>query len=328
VVDIVNGLFTQQAFVTRRDETGALVDTPVTGGTTIVAVGQAGTAFVASSGVYRAIDVTSWTPKWTASLGRFVPIAAHPDGGAAVFDSLTGDYGTVNSSGVLEQTDVQLPMRSATQEFGNWLGVGQAGLLSVAGQFPDASRWLPIWGNRQGQRSVRNPGIGIFLKSHWAFEGLATFKHFSIRVVPSAQAHWMKTDPSGFFAEDVYGNRFMTLGAGTGPDDTSLGCSGTLTKGKNRDRDVLEKPATLDQYPIDLRREADAIWSLIDAYSHYRNNLPYACFPESNPGFYNSNSFVRGLQDAAGFPMPRPRPGLIAPGWLTPVPRQFFRAIQ
>ena len=117
----------------------------------------------------------------------------------------------------------------------------------------------------------------------------------------------------------------MTLGAGVGPDDTNVGCSGTLTKGKNRDRDVIEKPATLDPYPIDPRREAEVIWSFVEAFNRYGNNFPYACFPESNPGFYNSNSFASGLQDVVGLPIPSPRPNLIAPGWFTPVPARYFQ---
>jgi hypothetical protein len=323
IASLVNGVHTLQTFVTRRSEVGSLVDTPVAKRTTIGTVGQAGIAYVASSG-YSAIDVTSWTAKWTSNLGRFGPLAPHPDGGAAVFDQWTGDYRTVNSAGEFETTALRLPMRWPIQEFDNWVGVGAVGLLSVAGQFPDASRWQPIDGNRQGQGQVRNPGIGIFLKSHWAFEGLSTFKHFSIRIVPSAQAFWRKTDPSGFLPEDVYGNRFMSFGAGTGADDTNLGCSGTLTKGKNRDRDVIEKPSSLDRYPVLRRNENNVIWSLIDAFNKYANNLPYACFPERNPGYYNSNSFARGLQDAVGLPIPAPRPNLVAPGWFTPVPARYF----
>jgi hypothetical protein len=323
-IAIVNGAPRWQTFVTRRDEDGLLLDTQVATHTTISTVGQSGIAYVAASGAYSAIDVTSWTPKWTTSLGRFGPLAAHPDGGAAVFDQWTGNYRTVNSAGEFEATALQLPMRRPLQEFDNWVGVGAAGLLSVAGQFPDASRWQPIDGNRQGQGQVRNPGIGIFLKSHWAFEGFATFKHLSIRIVPSAQAFWRKTDPSGFLPEDVYGNRFMSLGAGTGADDTHLGCSGTLTKGKNRDRDVIEKPSSLDRYPVLRSNENNVIWSLIDAFDKYANSLPYACFPESNPGYYNSNSFARGLQDVVGLPVPAPRPNLIAPGWFTPVPARYF----
>ncbi len=326
VASIVNGVATLQTFVTRRNEEGSLDDTPVAQRTTITTVGQAGLAYVAASGAYSAIDVTSWTPKWTANLGRFAPLAAHPDGGAAVFDQFSGAYRTVDSAGQFEaSTEMTLPRGWPVQEFGNWIGVTPFGLTSTSGQFPDASRWQPVGGNRQGQAQVRNPGIGIFLKSHWAFAGVSTFKHLSIRIVPSAQDFWRRTDPSGFLPEDVYGNRFISFGAGVGPDDTNLSCSGTLTKGTNRDRDIIEKPATLDQYPVLRSAENEVIWSLIEAFNHYANNLPYACFPESNPGFYNSNSFVRGLQDVVGLPIPTPRPDLIAPGWFTPVPAQYFR---
>ena len=80
--NIVNGRFTQQLLVTRRNEEGALFETPVPAQTRIDTIGQAGIAYVGSSGSYSAIDVTTWTPKWTASLGRFsvlsplIPMAA------------------------------------------------------------------------------------------------------------------------------------------------------------------------------------------------------------------------------------------------------------
>ena len=313
----------QQTVVTRRDEAGGLVDTPMEMTASIHSVGQNGIVYVPLDEGYGAIDITTWTPIW-ATEGPYAPLAAHPDGGAALFEPWTGTYQTVNSAGQRDATSLHLPLRWPVQQFGNWIGASAAGLLSVAGQFPDASRWIAGGGNQQGQAQVRNPGVGIFLKSHWAFEGVPTFKHFSIRIVPSAQAFWRGTDPSGFLPEDVYGNRFMTLGAGTGPDDTHLGCSGTLTKGKNRNRDVIEAASSLDQYPVSRSHESEVIWSLIEAFNRYADNLPYACFPESNPGSYNSNSFARGLQDVVGLPTPSARPNLVAPGWFTPVPARYF----
>ncbi len=318
-----DGLAAHQTVVTRRDQDGALSERVLETSGIIHSVGQNGIVYVPSEDGVGAIDATTWTLKWTVE-GPYAPLAAHPDGGAAVFTPWTGDFRVVNSVGQLDATTLHLPMRSPVQEFGNWIGAGEAGLLSVAGQFPDASRWMGAGGNRQGQSQARNPGVGIFLKSHWAFEGFATFKHFSIRIVPSAQAFWRATDPSGFLPEDAYGNRFMTFGAGTGPDDTHLGCSGTLTKGKNRDRDVVEDPASLDQYPVLRSRENAVIRSLIEAFNRYADDLPYACFPENNPGYYNSNSFARGLQDVVGLPIPPPRPNLVAPGWFTPVPARYF----
>ena len=60
---IANGVLTLQTFVTRRSEDGSLVETPVEKRTTIDTVGQAGIAYVASSGGYSAVDVTSWAPE-------------------------------------------------------------------------------------------------------------------------------------------------------------------------------------------------------------------------------------------------------------------------
>jgi hypothetical protein len=317
-----------QRVVTRRNEEGGRVDMEVANTTWIDTVGQAGISYVFASGQWSAVDVTSWTPKWTANLGTFTPLAAHPEGGAALYDAFNGVTRTVNDNGEPDgAAPVEFGFRQrVVQHAGNWIGVRDGSLAVVAGEFPDATRFLPFAGNPQFQLSVRNPGIGIFLKSHWAVEGISLYKHFSLRIVPSNQAFWHAFDPSGFFPRDVFGNHFMTLGAGPGPNDTSITCSGTLTKGRNRDRDVLERPSSLHAYPISKGPAEDAvIRTLFERFSFYEDNLPYACFPESNPGHFNSNSFARGLQDAAGLRSTPLRPDLAAPGWFTPVPSKYFR---
>ena len=294
IASMVNGVHTLQTFVTRRSEDGSLVNTPVAKRTTIDTVGQAGIAYVVASSSYQAIDVTSWTPKWTASLGRFGLLAAHPDGGAAVFDQWTGDYRTVNSAGQFETTALQLPIRWPMQEFDNWVGVGAAGLLSVAGQFPDASRWIGIDGDRQGKLSLRTPGVGIHVKSHQV-QAPFNFQHLSIRITPTIQGLWRNLKPNDFVKRDEYGNYFMTIGAGTAEGDTSATCSGTLTKGINRERDVDANPIRLEKLPLHAFDEIRLINDLYVYFAGYKDDLPYACVPEMNPGKYNSNSFVSGI---------------------------------
>ncbi len=322
--NIVNGRFTQQWLVTRRNEEGSLFETPLSGDTKIDMIGQGGLAYVGSSTSYQAIDVTSWTPKWTASFGRFSVVAPRPDGGIAVFDAFTGDYRTVNSAGQFETTALQLPRFWPTQEFGNWIGVNGAGLLSVSGQFPDATRWIARDGDRQGRLSLRTPGVGIFVKSHQVQAPL-NFQHLSIRVTPTFQSFWRDLKPNDFVQRDEYDNIFMTIGAGTAEGDTSATCSGTLTKGINRNRDVGADPIRLEKLPLHAFDEIRLINDLYVYFAGYKDDLEYACVPEMNPGKYNSNSFVSGILRRAGAPLPLfPLRGNTAPGWATPVPSHKF----
>lgn len=324
VGSIVNGVLRLQTFVTRRNEEGSLVDTAIPKGTIIFTVGQAGIGYVASSSGFSAIDVTSWTPRWTANLGRFGPLAPHPNGGAAVFDQLTGDYRTVDASGQFETTAFKVPIGWPVQEFGSWIGLGAGRLLSVAGQFPDASRWQPIDGNRQGNLRVRTPGVGIFAKSH-SVQVPFNFQHVSIRITPTFQQFWRDLMPTKLVNLDEYGNYFMTIGAGTADGDASISCSGTLTKGINRERDVDTAPVNLESLPVGPFEELRLINDLNVYFQGYRDDLPYACIPEMFPGRYNSNSFASGILRRANAPLPVfPLRGVTPPGWATPVPPGKF----
>ena len=256
--------------------------------------------------------------------GPYTPLAAHPDGGAAVFEPWTGTYQTVNSAGELDATSLHLPMRSPVQEFGNWIGAGEAGLLSVAGQFPDASRWIGAGGNPQGNLRLRTPGVGIFAKSHQVQAPL-NFQHVSIRITPTFQDFWRDLKPIDFVNIDEYGNHFMTIGAGTAEGDTSAACSGTLTKGINRERDVDTPPTNLEKLPLIAFDELRVINDLYVYFAGYKDDLPYACVPELNPGKYNSNSFASGILRRANTPLPLfPIRGNTVPGWATPVPATKF----
>ena len=313
----------QQTVITRRDEAGMLSHTPMEMSTSIHSVGQNGIVYVPSDEGYGAVDVTTWTPKWTAE-GGYTPLAAHPDGGAAVFEPWTGTLRTVSGVGQLEATALHLPIRSPVQEFGSWIGVGEAGLLSVAGRFPDASRWRADGGNQQGNLRLRSPGVGVFAKSH-LIQAPLNFQHVSIRIVPTFQNFWRNLKPNDFVNTDEYGNYFMTMGAGTAEGDISVLCSGTLTKGINRERDVDVDPINLEKLPLPAFDELRAINDLYVYFAGYKDDLPYACLPEMNPGMYNSNSFAGGLLRRVGAPLPLfPIRGNTAPGWATPVPPNKF----
>jgi hypothetical protein len=217
-----------------------------------------------------------------------------------------------------------VPIAFPVQEFGNWIGLGAPGLVSVAGQFPDATRWQPIDGNRQGNLRVRTPGVGIFAKSHQV-QVPFNFQHVSIRVTPTFQDFWRDLKPDDFVHRDEYGNYFMTIGAGTAEGDTSATCSGTLTKGINRDKDVAATPLVLEKLPLHAFEEIRLINDLYVYFGGYTDDLPYACVPEKNPGMYNSNSFASGILRRAAAPLPSfPLRGVTAPGWATPVPPHKF----
>lgn len=315
---------TMQTAISRIGD-GTITEHPVPTHTWIYAVGQAGTAYLLGLGGYRAMDVTTWTPRWTASLGWFTPIAAHPDGGLAVHDELTGSFRTVSSDGLLDEASAMpLPLKRPQQIFGSWIGVAPDGLRSVAGEFPDATRWQLSGGNAQRNLRVASPGVGIFAKSHMVRAPL-NFQHISIRITPTFQAFWKQQKATDFVNRDEFGNYFMTMGAGTADGDSSLLCMGALTKGINRANDVDVKPVNLEQLPVLQFDETRIINDLYTFFGNYKNDLEYACLPEKNPGKYNSNSFASGLLRRAGTPLPIfPTRGNTAPGWATPVPAIKF----
>jgi hypothetical protein len=316
---------TMQMAISRLAADGSIVERPVATHTWIYQVGQAGTAYLLSIGGYTAMDVTSWTPRWTASLGAFVPLAAHPDGGLAVQHAWNGTYQTVTSSGALDaSTAMPLPLDMPYQQFGSWIGRSSDGLRSVAGDFPDATRWHQVGGNPQGNLRVRAPGVGIFAKSHMVRTPL-NVQHISIRITPTFQDFWKQQRPADFVNRDEFGNYFTTMGAGTADGDSNVLCTGALTKGINRTNDVGVKPVNLEQLAVSQFDETRVIKDLYVYFGNYKNDLPYACLPEKNPAKYNSNSFASGLLRRAAVPLPSfPIRGNTAPGWATPVPAIKF----
>jgi hypothetical protein len=230
-----------------------------------------------------------------------------------------------------------LGLLNPVQEFGSWVGNSPAGLSADAGTFDDATRWdatlaKVFWSakepygfaSRQRNLQMRNPGRGIFAKSH-AVTAAMTFQHISIRIAPTFQDYWKNLLPSYPVHQDQYGNYFMTIGAGTADGDTSIFCTGTLIKGINRDKDVTVPPIKLEKLPVGTLDEIRLTNDLIAYYNNYQDDLPYACVPEANVGKYNSNSFASGLLLRSGAPLPLfPIRGTLAPGWSTPVPPWKF----
>ncbi|MDO8677529.1 MAG: hypothetical protein Q7R30_03065 [Acidobacteriota bacterium] len=327
--------YSGQSYVTRIDAAGARVDTPVTQAFWIDLIGQAGTAYVRSPGGYRLVDMTSFATKGTLSLPGLGLVATRPDGGVATID-YAGVLHVLGPTGEEEEvTPLGLSLTSAVQEFDGWIGLSDAGLTSVAGQFQDATRWVVIVGNRSGQLAVRRPGMGIFLKSQDAVIPFLIAQHNSIRIVPYAQ-DWLASQPSlqppqGLDATDGFGNRYFTLGAGLPSGvDTELSCGGgNLTKGINREGDVIKPVKALRKLPVGDVSEGATIFSLLAHFNNYGDDVPYWCLPgdpDSTAGLaYNSNSFAHGLLHAAGVPHDERAPRWPAPGWDLPVPAKHFK---
>jgi alpha-tubulin suppressor-like RCC1 family protein len=291
-------------------------------------IGQAGAAITYDQG-WKSIDVVSGATQWAGALPDMSPLAARPDGGLALFDWSTRELKMMDATGAIESTQpFGLDWRSV-HDSGDWIGRRGSELAAVVGDFSDATRWSALRGNAQAQFAVRAPGRGIFAKSHLAKEfqfDLIRYRHVSIRVVPYEQEKWRSRIPMP--GVDEYGNSFFTIGAGSGDADTNTNCGGVLVSDINRFRDVTTPPwDPLESLPYPASLEDDMILKLLSLDSSYGDDLLYACRPEVNPGFYNSNSYAHGLLDAARLPTPR-RPARIPtlfPGWMTPVPLSKFQ---
>jgi hypothetical protein len=332
-----------QTAITRLGSDGSVIDHPVATHSWIYTVGQAGIAYLFGLGGYRAMDVTTWTPRWTSGLGAYAPLAAHPDGGLAVHDEFNGLYSTVASDGALDSTNVTpLALKTPQQMFGSWIGVSADGLRSVAGEFPDATRWHPLGGNAQRNSRQATPGIGIFAKAH-LISVVPYFMHTAVRITPRDPLPWRAhplwgryfrdyVDASGVTrpAIDVYGNVSATIGAGPEGEqgeDTTMFClfNGILKSQPNRPKDQSEMPS----YQQELRLNGSQdfyIARLFELDANYRDQLTYECVPD-DPDEFNSNSYASGLIGAADIRkpwFPQAFPSMF-PGWSKPVPAQFFQ---
>lgn len=337
-----NGAALVQRVVTRLDDNGNRVDSPVDNTTSLNIVGQAGVAYAYAAGAWSAVDVTSWTPKWTASLGGSSPLAAQPDGGLSIFDYWTRTYRTIGADGALRaESEMPLPLQWPMQEFGSWIGLSARGLTSISGRIDDATRWWG-WGNRQGQSSARKPGIGIFAKGHHIAPVVPLWMHASLRITPADASYWRQHERFGQYfrdyvdengtrhpAVDVFGNPSATIGAGPyGPngEDTTAYClaNSILESSPNRPSDQQFAPVYQQRLAV-RGSENPFIEKLFDLDSKYGDFLKYECVPD-DPDEFNSNSYVSGLLDSAGIAKPWFPQGLaiVFPGWSTPVPRRYF----
>lgn len=319
-----------QRSLTRVDAEGRMVERQVAPRFSMEFMGQAGTALT-HDGEWKAIDVTTGDIKWANALPNLFVLATRPDGGLATLDFVSGQLKMTDANANIESAQPFGLDWHAVQLSGDWIGRRGNHLTAVVGDFADATRWSGLRGNAQGQLAPRRPGVGIFAKTHLAVEpfpfDLARIRHVSIRVAPTNWQSWVEKGVE-FKGTDEFGNGYFTLGAGSDSTDTTLRCSGTLVSGINRTNDYLVPPwDALEDLAYPYSREDALIQALLDKQRAYKNDLPYACRPEDNPGYFNSNSFAHGLLDAVGLPKPRfPSrfPSLVW-GWLSPVPVSKFQ---
>lgn len=321
-----------QRSMTRVDAEGAIAERQVPPRFSMELMGQAGMALAHDGETgWRSMNVISGDIKWTNPLPGLGVLAARPDNGLAALDFVSGELKMLDVNGSVESTQPFGLDWRAVQQSGDWIGLRGNHITAVVGDFADATRWRATSGNAQGQLSPGHPGVGIFAKTHLALEpfpfDLVRIRHVSIRVAPYRWQSWVEKGIE-LKGTDEFGNGFFTLGAGSNSTDTTLSCMGTLVSGINRTNDYLVPPwDSLEKLAYPHSIEDALIQSLLDTRAAYKNDLPYACRPEANPGYFNSNSFARGLLDAVGLPTPRlPArfPGLVL-GWLSPVPLSKFQ---
>lgn len=115
--------------------------------------------------------------------------------------------------------------------------------------------------------------------------------------------------------------KYATIGAGR--------VSGELVSGLNRIRDFN---LSIKAEFISLGEINDGvIGQLFELEANYEqnvanpnNSIRYQLFPRASNDRHNSNSFISGLLNAAGFNHLNHAPTLNVPGWDKPVPREMF----
>ena len=149
--------------------------------------------------------------------------------------------------------------------------------------------------------------------------------HASTRITCDNQGRWA-ADPRFQNIDKKSGKQFATIGAESIWDE--------LNSNVNRPKDVAsEGPSKRQVGTVTLPcgvSEDEFIERLFDLDRNFPDDLEYApwpAYPENRKWYipddgYNSNSYTRGLGDAAGGRVPTPNANL--PGWNVPVPPKYF----
>ena len=164
-------------------------------------------------------------------------------------------------------------------------------------------------------------GLAGFLKVHRV---LGDNYHASLVIIPDDQETFRGSAICEY--TDV-GTCYFTVGAG--PDRL---IAGRLVGGINRERDK-DLDTAVEMLPLDLggRNENEAIIRILERFRHYKNDRDYDLFPARDQerscwvadDSYNSNSYVRGLLEAAGIVVPQPSHRV--PGFDKPLPVSDFQ---
>jgi hypothetical protein len=172
---------------------------------------------------------------------------------------------------------------------------------------------------------------GVIAKSHYVAE---PYRHAAIRIVPRNQSKWLATvNPWHiYFAAPKmrrYGDlAFATIGGGPSGGSWSdpLGCLETRFNSKT---DIDKDSVDPIEY-LSVGIEDTAITKLFTLANMFNNQtLDYEPTPQTYTDGYNSNSYLRGLLQAAQLPEPT-FPILYLgdspffPGRFKPVPKSYF----
>ena len=83
--------------------------------------------------------------------------------------------------------------------------------------------------------------------------------------------------------------------------------------------------ATSNALDVSPDAENAVISKIFNLYDHYATDVKYAKNPfRPVPGYYNSNSYISGLLDAAGVAKPSYLTDASFPDWENPVPPNDF----
>jgi hypothetical protein len=169
-------------------------------------------------------------------------------------------------------------------------------------------------------------GLDIDYANHEVAGGIY---HSFLLIIPNNQGKYAN-DPR-FQNINANGDRFATIGAGPAYVGMDMHMLGHLVAGINRPKDVgdpihLKKKLEL---PCRYKTEDQAIDRLFELEANY-NKHPrgYTLFPVNFFGLplgTNSNSFVSGIGNAAGFDMPQVGTVGVTPGYQNPVSPDLFQ---
>jgi RHS repeat-associated protein len=163
-------------------------------------------------------------------------------------------------------------------------------------------------------------GLEILLQTHPVAFGE---NHSKLTIVPQNQERW-RNDPR-FNNELPDGRVYATVGAG--PE----GFMGeTLISNINRARDLIMNGNVFSRSIFTMscpspEAEDRVISNFFQTDANYRDNLDYDFFPDSSENGNNSNSYISGLLNAVGHPMPQP-PN--TPGYEKPVTLDNFVRVE